>query len=143
MSDDAAPATQPDVGTSVSVLAPDEAQQDPFPQGPYDRQQDDQAGEAGQQEMRRMQHQDESAEPKARRAGTSGKSREKIVRLSVNLSSETATMFKALIERKGLSITEGIRRAIAIWKFLEDQKDQGNEIAIIEPDDTVRKVVLL
>jgi Ribbon-helix-helix protein, copG family len=65
------------------------------------------------------------------------------VRLSVNLGSETAEIFKELIERKGLSISEGIRRAIAVWKFLEDEKALGNQIAVIEPDESVRKVVLL
>ena len=70
-----------------------------------------------------------------------GKSR--FVRLSVNLSSETSEIFKELIERKGLSISEGVRRAIAVWKFLEDEKALGNQIAVIEPDDSVRKVILL
>jgi Ribbon-helix-helix protein, copG family len=64
-------------------------------------------------------------------------------RLSVNLSAETAEIFKSLIERKGLSISEGMRRAIAVWKFLEDEKALGNEIAVVEPDESVRKVVLL
>jgi len=65
------------------------------------------------------------------------------VRLSVNLSIETAEIFRSLIERKGLSISEGIRRAIAVWKFLEDEQSRGNQVAVIEQDDTVRKVVLL
>jgi ribbon-helix-helix CopG family protein len=67
----------------------------------------------------------------------------RFVRLSVNLSAETAEIFKSLIERKGLSISEGMRRAIAVWKFLEDEKALGNEIAVVEPDESVRKVVLL
>jgi hypothetical protein len=66
-----------------------------------------------------------------------------IVRLSINLSTETADAFKALLERKGLTITEGIRRAITVWQFLEDEASKGNEIAVIEQDDKVRKVVLL
>jgi ParG len=68
---------------------------------------------------------------------------EKFVRLSVNLNPETADVFKALTTRKGLSITDGIRRAIAVWKFLEDERARGNEIAVIEQDGTVRKVVFL
>jgi hypothetical protein len=71
------------------------------------------------------------------------KTDEKFVRLSVNLSFETAETFKELLTRKGMSITEGIRRAIAVWKFLEDERSRGNEIAVIEKDDTVRKVVFL
>jgi hypothetical protein len=68
---------------------------------------------------------------------------ERSVRLSVNLSNETAQTFRALIRRKGLSITEGIRRAIIVWKFVEDETSKGNQIAIIERDESVRKVVLL
>ena len=66
-----------------------------------------------------------------------------LVRLSINLSAETADAFKALIERKGLTLTEGIRRAITVWRFLEDETAKGNQIAVIEQDDNVRKVVLL
>lgn len=73
----------------------------------------------------------------------SDKSRDRFVRLSVNLSIETAEVFRSLIERKGLSITEGIRRAIAVWKFMEDEKSRGNEIAVIEPDNSIRKIILL
>jgi ribbon-helix-helix CopG family protein len=65
------------------------------------------------------------------------------VRLSVNLSFEMAEIFKELIERKGLSISEGMRRAITVWKFLEDEQALGNQIAVVEPDESVRKVVLL
>jgi hypothetical protein len=68
---------------------------------------------------------------------------ERTVRLSVNLSAESAETFKTLIKRKGLTITEGIRRAIAVWKFVEDETQRGNQIAVIERDDSVRKVVLL
>jgi hypothetical protein len=65
-----------------------------------------------------------------------------LVRLSINLSAETADAFKALIERKGITITEGIRRAITVWKFLEDETAKGNQIAVIEQDGNTRKVVL-
>jgi hypothetical protein len=68
---------------------------------------------------------------------------ESSVRLSVNLNNETAQTFKALIRHRGLSITEGIRRAIAVWKFVEDETSKGNQLAVIEHDDSIRKVVLL
>lgn len=67
----------------------------------------------------------------------------RFVRLSVNLSTEADETFKSLIDRKGLSISEGIRRAIAVWKFLEDEEARGNEIAVMEPEGGVRKVVIL
>ncbi len=68
---------------------------------------------------------------------------ERSVRLSVNLSVESAETLRGLIRRKGLTITEGIRRAIAVWKFVEDESSKGNQIAVIERDGSIRKVVLL
>jgi hypothetical protein len=65
------------------------------------------------------------------------------VRLSINLSPETAGNFKAVCERKGLTITEGIRRAITVWKFIDDEGAAGNQLAVIEPDGAIRKVMLL
>jgi hypothetical protein len=68
---------------------------------------------------------------------------ERSVRLSVNLSVESAETLRTLIRRKGLTITEGIRRAIAVWKFVEDENSNGNQLAVIEQDGSIRKVVLL
>jgi hypothetical protein len=66
-----------------------------------------------------------------------------VVRLSVNVSPETAGHLKALTGRKGLTITEGIRRAITVWKFVEDEVAAGNELAVIEKDGAIRKIMLL
>ena len=68
---------------------------------------------------------------------------ERSVRLSVNLSIESGEILRTLIRRKGLTITEGIRRAIAVWRFVEDENSKGNQIAVIEHDGSIRKVVLL
>jgi hypothetical protein len=64
-------------------------------------------------------------------------------RLSINLSAETAEALRELAARKGVSITEGIRRAIAAWQFLEVEASKGNRIAVIEQDGSIRTVVLL
>jgi hypothetical protein len=66
-----------------------------------------------------------------------------LVRLSINLSIETVEAFKELVDRKGVTITEGIRRAIVVWKFVEDETSRGNQIAVIQKDETVRKVLIL
>ena len=65
-----------------------------------------------------------------------------VVRLSINLSTEMADEFKSLLDRQGLTITEGIRRAIRAWQFLEAERSNGNEIVIIE-QGVMRKVILL
>lgn len=66
-----------------------------------------------------------------------------VARLSVNLSTETAGMLKALAGRKGLTVTDGVRRAITVWKFIEDELAAGSTLAVIEADGSVRKVILL
>jgi hypothetical protein len=53
------------------------------------------------------------------------------VRLSVNLATDVAGALRGLVRSHGISVTEGIRRAIAIWKFVEDEQAKGNRIAVI------------
>jgi hypothetical protein len=70
-----------------------------------------------------------------------------VVRLSVNLAPDVAETLKDNARRKGLSITEGIRRAIAVWAFIEEAKRKGNRIALIEDlgggKERLREVVLI
>lgn len=65
------------------------------------------------------------------------------VQLSCNLSPRTAESFRELIGRKDIKINEGARRAIAIWRFVEDEIAAGNRLAVIEPGGAIRKVVLV
>jgi hypothetical protein len=90
-----------------------------------------------------MPRQEATKHPEQRTQAQAKAESDQPVRLSVNLSPETAGIFRALIERKALSITEGVRRAIAVWKFVEDEAARGNELAVIEPDGEIRKIVLL
>lgn len=69
-----------------------------------------------------------------------------VVRLSINLAPDVADVLKKRAARKGLSITEGIRRAIAVWNFLETERDKGNRLAVIESTDEgdkIREIVLV
>jgi len=65
------------------------------------------------------------------------------VRLSLNVSTQTAAVIRDIAGRKGLSATESIRRAIAIWQFIETETSAGNRIAVIERDGSIRTVVVL
>jgi len=56
----------------------------------------------------------------------------RVVRLSVNLAASVADALKATAARKGLSITEGVRHAIAIWKLVSDEQEKGNRVMIVE-----------
>jgi hypothetical protein len=71
---------------------------------------------------------------------------DKYTRLSVNLSLDTAAVLKQLATRKGITITDAIRRAIAVWSFVEDELDKGNRIAVVERvngNERVREVVFV
>jgi hypothetical protein len=51
-------------------------------------------------------------------------------RLSVNVTFDVADALKALAKRKGISITDGVRRAIAIWKLVEDANANGQQVLL-------------
>lgn len=65
-------------------------------------------------------------------------------RLSVNLSQEIADALQSITTRRGIRITEAIRRAISTQKFVEDALDRGATILIVEPgESTPRELVFL
>lgn len=69
-----------------------------------------------------------------------------VVRLSINLAPDVADVLKSWTSKKRVSITEGVRRAIAVWNFLETERAQGNRIAIIEgsgDEQRIREVVMV
>ncbi len=49
-------------------------------------------------------------------------------RLSVNLNREAGEALKEIAERRGMSITETVRRAIGALKFVENEIQQGKTI---------------
>jgi L-serine deaminase len=75
----------------------------------------------------------------ARREG----SMDKVTRLSINLSREAAAALKDIKEKRGLSYTEAIRRAIAVYKFVEDETAKGHRIQVVGDGDKVRELMLL
>lgn len=64
-------------------------------------------------------------------------------RTSFNLSPEAEQAVKELATRRGVSMTEVIRRALSTEKFLADKRAAGAKILIQEPDKTVREVLIL
>ncbi|TCC43446.1 ribbon-helix-helix protein, CopG family [Kribbella sindirgiensis] len=70
-----------------------------------------------------------------------------IVRLSVNLAADAMDTLRWLANRRGLSLTETIRRAITVLKFIEDEVDKGNKLAVVETDangqERVREILLV
>lgn len=68
--------------------------------------------------------------------------RSDVVRLSVNLNEETADALKKLAADKGITITEVMRRAVAVTKFLYDEQDKGKTIQVVSRKGKIRNVIL-
>jgi len=65
-----------------------------------------------------------------------------LVRLHVNLNQPTATALKNVAMSKHLTLTEAIRKAIGTWAWLNSQIERGARLQIVEPDGSVKEVVL-
>ena len=67
------------------------------------------------------------------------------VRLSVNLNDEVADALKQIADRRGITATEAVRRAIAWYKFIDDEVVQGGrKIQLVDPQsDKVSEVAVV
>lgn len=59
---------------------------------------------------------------------TNAASAEQLTRLSVNLNRETADALLAIARETGLSVTEVMRRSIAVYKYVSDEQNAGREM---------------
>ena len=69
-----------------------------------------------------------------------------VVRLSINLAPDVAAALKSLSTDQGVTVTEGVRRAIALWKLVTTERDKGHKIMIVEGEGDkaqFREVILL
>jgi predicted transcriptional regulator len=48
-------------------------------------------------------------------------------RLNVNINDETAAALKELADRRETTVTEIVRRAVSVYKFIEDEVVDGNK----------------
>lgn len=56
----------------------------------------------------------------------------RVVRLSVNLAPSVADALKTTASKQGVSITEGIRRAVALWKLVSDAQEHGQRVMVVD-----------
>lgn len=66
-----------------------------------------------------------------------------LTRLNVNLNQETAAALKEIAARENISLTEAVRRAIAIFKFVEDEQAEGRKIQTMAADETNKRELVL
>lgn len=66
----------------------------------------------------------------------------KQARLSINLNPEAADFLDQVTTKRGISYTEAIRRALALYKLLEEQSEAGNHVQI-DDGKKVRELVVI
>lgn len=71
-----------------------------------------------------------------------GTQRDQPVRLSLNLSAEAMAVLRDYAERKGVSLTEAVRRAIGILKFVDETQGSGASMTV-ERDGRSKEIVFL
>lgn len=65
-------------------------------------------------------------------------------RLSVNINDETAEALRELADRKGTSVTEIVRRAVSVYKFVEDEVGtNGKQLQLVGRNDQVTQVAMI
>jgi hypothetical protein len=67
-----------------------------------------------------------------------------LVRLNVNLNAETAAALRELAEERDISFTEAVRRAISVYKYMNDEKQAGRHIQTTNADrGDVRELLMM
>jgi hypothetical protein len=65
------------------------------------------------------------------------------IRLSMNITPETDQILRATALRKGISVTEANRRAVAIMAKIDEEIDAGSRIEAIDVDGRISRFVFL
>lgn len=63
-------------------------------------------------------------------------------RLSVNVNDETASALRELADRRDVSITDIVRRAVAVYKFVEDETSEGKQLQLVDDKETTQVALL-
>ncbi|WP_195849367.1 ribbon-helix-helix protein, CopG family [Arthrobacter sp. AQ5-05] len=68
---------------------------------------------------------------------------QQLVRLNVNMNEKTAKELREVAESEGLSITEVVRRAIALYRYVRSETKRGRVISIMDKDGSNRSEIVL
>lgn len=66
-----------------------------------------------------------------------------VTRLSVNINQDAAAALKRHSEKRHVSVTETVRRAIAVYDFVEEELAKGNRIQVVEKSGNVRELLFM
>ena len=64
------------------------------------------------------------------------------IKVSVNLTADYVHTLRALAEKRGTTVTETLRRAIGMEKFVEDVTTNGGTLLVEDKDKTLRHVII-
>ena len=79
-----------------------------------------------------------------RKAPRSKGANDQLVRLNVNLNAETAEALREIADHRGISFTEAVRRAISVYKFIDEETKDGSRIQTVNSSrNEVRELVLM
>lgn len=67
-----------------------------------------------------------------------------LVRLNVNLNFDTAEALKEIAAERGISFTEAVRRAISVYKYIDDEVQEGRKVITSDKENkNVKELVLM
>jgi len=66
-----------------------------------------------------------------------------LTRLNVNLNQQTAEALKEIAVENGISLTEAIRRAIALLKFIGDEIRDDRKVQIMDRDGRNKRELVM
>lgn len=66
-----------------------------------------------------------------------------LVRLNVNLNKETAAALKKYAAEHDVTLTEAIRRAIAILTYVDEQVTSGRKVLTMDQDDRNKRELVM
>ena len=58
-------------------------------------------------------------------------------RLSVNITDDTARALRELAERNQTSVTDIVRRAVSVYKFVADEVEDGKKVQLADDREVV------
>jgi hypothetical protein len=64
-------------------------------------------------------------------------------RVSVNLTEEAIKSLEALAQKRGVTMTEALRKAIATEKFLVDEVSEGTKVLLLSKDGKNTRQILI
>lgn len=64
------------------------------------------------------------------------------MKLTVNLPEREMATLRGIAARRDISMTDAVRRAIAMEQFIEEVESQGGKLLVEQPDHSIRHLVL-